>query len=336
MNLEPTPKPVRIRIKSAGEEHSSLKSLRHRFKYSDILPLVKDGRLSRWLDQISEVGCAEELRALEDVDKFGVVRILFGENSVTDEISLLEFFHASKDYTENYLNELKDLSFVEMQKIYQSKGSTPSFVGDIAFLLGEATEEIEEKRKYYKDALNHGVKRAKDVLQSIDLQNRHFSTNSSALPYTGALVSRSSLEVYISRLSYSYWNVRPFPPGREFQGSYYRYYLFFKFAYDIRHASDSELQRVFMREDGALSHWERYKEIEDSYLCVFRALQAFKRIAPDDLYRKEISKMQLPNRLTGKLNRVSKYRSSFDDVIDELCKNYWSYLEVQNKRYHLW
>lgn len=43
-------KPVKIRIKSGGEEHSSLESLKRNFSFKDIEPLL-DGRLSRWLKQ---------------------------------------------------------------------------------------------------------------------------------------------------------------------------------------------------------------------------------------------------------------------------------------------
>lgn len=48
MELIPKAKPVKIRIKSGGEEHSSLESLKRNFSISDINPLL-DGRLARWL-----------------------------------------------------------------------------------------------------------------------------------------------------------------------------------------------------------------------------------------------------------------------------------------------
>lgn len=48
-------KPIRIRIKSGGEEHSSLDSLRQNLCVQDLWPLVKDKRLSRWLRQLGEV-----------------------------------------------------------------------------------------------------------------------------------------------------------------------------------------------------------------------------------------------------------------------------------------
>ena len=48
-------KPIRIRIKSGGEEHSSLDSLRQNLCVQDLWSLVKDKRLSRWLMQLGEV-----------------------------------------------------------------------------------------------------------------------------------------------------------------------------------------------------------------------------------------------------------------------------------------
>lgn len=46
MKLISKAKPVKIRIKSGGEEHSSLDSLKRNFNISDIQPLL-DGRLVR-------------------------------------------------------------------------------------------------------------------------------------------------------------------------------------------------------------------------------------------------------------------------------------------------
>ena len=63
MKLVAKAKPVKIRINSGGEEHSSLDSLKMNFCISDVKELL-DGRLSRWLRQQNEGSLAE------DVDKF--------------------------------------------------------------------------------------------------------------------------------------------------------------------------------------------------------------------------------------------------------------------------
>lgn len=54
MILQAKARPVRIRIKSGGKEHSSFESLKRHFCIKDLLPSAKDGRLSRWLRQQGE------------------------------------------------------------------------------------------------------------------------------------------------------------------------------------------------------------------------------------------------------------------------------------------
>lgn len=54
MHLEPYAKPVRIRIKSGGEEHSTLESLKKNFRFKDIFPLMKpESSLFSWVKQQS-------------------------------------------------------------------------------------------------------------------------------------------------------------------------------------------------------------------------------------------------------------------------------------------
>lgn len=61
MKLIAKAKPVKIRIKSGGEEHTSLDSLKKNFNISDIIPLL-DGRLERWLYQQEEHELADMLK----------------------------------------------------------------------------------------------------------------------------------------------------------------------------------------------------------------------------------------------------------------------------------
>jgi len=57
-------KPIRIRIKSGGEEHFSLDSLRQNLNVQDLWPLIKDNRLSRWLRQLGETELAHSVESL--------------------------------------------------------------------------------------------------------------------------------------------------------------------------------------------------------------------------------------------------------------------------------
>lgn len=59
MKLIPKAKPIRIRIVSGGEEHSSIETLRNNYSLGDVLPLVKDGRLHKWLLRVGETKAAE-------------------------------------------------------------------------------------------------------------------------------------------------------------------------------------------------------------------------------------------------------------------------------------
>lgn len=77
MKIIPKAKPVKIRIKSGGEEHSSLESLKQNFSVEDIFPLL-DGRLERWLRQ---QGCDQ---IADDVK-------IFGEMSIETDESLFSF-----------------------------------------------------------------------------------------------------------------------------------------------------------------------------------------------------------------------------------------------------
>lgn len=66
MKIIPKAKPVKIRIKSGGEEHSSLESLKQNFSVEDIFPLL-DGRLDRWLRQQGNDLIADAVKAFEEI-----------------------------------------------------------------------------------------------------------------------------------------------------------------------------------------------------------------------------------------------------------------------------
>ena len=76
-------KPIRIRIKSGGEEHFSLDSLRQNLNVQDLWPLIKDKRLSRWLMQLGETELAHSVESLINEFKFRKF------------LSLLSFVHKS-------------------------------------------------------------------------------------------------------------------------------------------------------------------------------------------------------------------------------------------------
>ena len=105
-------KPIRIRIKSGGEEHSSLDSLRQNLCVQDLWPLVKDKRLSRWLRQLGEVELAHDIDALSesqlDFSTYFKVLVIFLKDDlagphVTELYSLFSFWHdCEKRKSKNY------------------------------------------------------------------------------------------------------------------------------------------------------------------------------------------------------------------------------------------
>ena len=105
-------KPIRIRIKSGGEEHSSLDSLRRNLCVQELWPLIKDHRLSRWLRQLGEVDLAHDIDALSesqlDFPTYFKVLVIFLKDDlagrhVTELYTLFSFWHdCEKRKSKNY------------------------------------------------------------------------------------------------------------------------------------------------------------------------------------------------------------------------------------------
>ena len=105
-------KHIRIRIKSGGEEHFSLDSLRQNLNVQDLWPLIKDNRLSRWLRQLGEIELAHSVESLinEELDEhayFYVLRLFLKErldnSQIHDIYSLFECWHdCEKRTSKNY------------------------------------------------------------------------------------------------------------------------------------------------------------------------------------------------------------------------------------------
>lgn len=121
MKLISKAKPVKIRIKSGGEEHSSLDSLKRNFNISDIQPLL-DGRLVRWLKQqgenelanvISEVD-SESLNTLQGV--MNVMQIFFKNyieaNAVHNPLELTKHWLSSSSFRKDGENLFYKISWL--------------------------------------------------------------------------------------------------------------------------------------------------------------------------------------------------------------------------------
>lgn len=135
MELIPKAKPIRIRIVSGGEEHSSIESLRHNYSLGDILPLVKDGRLHKWLLRVGEKNAADSAYDLigsntndNSRDMVELTASIFNTKAISiEELQLLW----QKQYPKTFLNNLKSYvitfpDFYSARKFYDSIGERAS------------------------------------------------------------------------------------------------------------------------------------------------------------------------------------------------------------------
>ena len=159
-------KPIRIRIKSGGEEHFSLDSLRQNLNVQDLWPLIKDKRLSRWLMQLGETELAHSVESLinEELDEHAYFYVLklflkerFDNSQIHDIYSLFGYWHdcekrTSKNYDslrkyllsqyegakfifKQYANEVSDGEWWDIFSKYENK-EDPEFLfeqGKLAF-----------------------------------------------------------------------------------------------------------------------------------------------------------------------------------------------------------
>ena len=112
MRIVAKAKPIRIRIKSGGEEHFSLDSLRQNLNVQDLWPLIKDNRLSRWLRQLGETELAHSVESLinEELDEHAYFYVLklflkerFDNSQIHDIYSLFGYWHdCEKRTSKNY------------------------------------------------------------------------------------------------------------------------------------------------------------------------------------------------------------------------------------------
>ncbi len=89
MNIIAKAKPIRIRVVSGGEEHFSLDTLRQNLCVQDIFPLIRNGRLSRWLNQNGENDLSERIKRIENTSSteldertcYDILRILLKDET---------------------------------------------------------------------------------------------------------------------------------------------------------------------------------------------------------------------------------------------------------------
>lgn len=194
MRIIPKAKPVKIRIKSGGEEHSSLESLKQNFSVEDIFPLL-DGRLDRWLRQQGNDLIADAVKAFEEIgietdeSLFRFINCFFNEElqnlEVKTPIQLAEYWSNIPYYKKDsellykyllrrnstaakYLynnNLVRDVNWFDIFSNFESEED-----GEILYILGRILlNENDDKGLWYiKRAVKLKYDEAKEFLNHKD------------------------------------------------------------------------------------------------------------------------------------------------------------------------
>lgn len=166
MKLEPKAKPVRIRIRSGGEEHFSLDSLKRNFSVQELWEAVTERSLSRWLKQQNEKELAEKVDSYCRIEKPCVedyIRFsgLFFENELEgqafEDAHTLIRFYRDKNLTKNlhyafsYLSDAVEMDYKTGRAWFDAYRELKS-VGDwIVFFKAKRMrlEKVEEVEYYF-------------------------------------------------------------------------------------------------------------------------------------------------------------------------------------------
>lgn len=189
LNPQNTPqaKPVKIRIMSGGEEHSSLDSLLHHFDIEDVCSLL-DGRLSRWLKGQNEQELAEYIESIENKEpyndnrKVDIIKRLFVKEDMPECHTLLdvaEWWRKTTDYSANcqllYQYIVKTCDAEELLKIYEKKDDLPYINNWLDFFEQHKDEHnadvwywygvLSNQNSWIEKAAKDGSSLAKDYIQ---------------------------------------------------------------------------------------------------------------------------------------------------------------------------
>lgn len=194
MKLIAKAKPVKIRIKSGGEEHTSLDSLKRNFNISDIQPLL-DGRLVRWLKQQGENDLANEISKFKVSLLYsaqGIMKFLslfycddLNNNNIQSPIHLVEYwntiphFKKNSEYLCKYLiyNDRYSAKYFYHSNILPSENWITVFSkfenendGEVLYILGRLyflNKDLQKAKKYIKVAMELGWYDELNVYQNI-------------------------------------------------------------------------------------------------------------------------------------------------------------------------
>lgn len=173
-------KPIRIRIKSGGEEHSSLDSLRQNLCVQDLWPLVKDKRLSRWLMQLGEVDLAHAIDALTDSNLtfevcFKLLSIFLSndieQNSVRNIYELYEYWHRTDDKDTKNCQNLRTYLLKSLNGVKYLYQSFPDDFSKELWLkcFGKYEDSQDPQMLFWEGNMLYVSKKYKDVQYGLEL-----------------------------------------------------------------------------------------------------------------------------------------------------------------------
>ena len=157
MKLEPTAKPIRIRIKLGNSEYSSLDSVKSNFSINELYPLFKDGRLERWLEQIGEKQFAH---------RTGELSKQCGDGNMKDYIQFLSLFF---DEVKESLSAFKGEEWSLNDYLSSTPLDTQKFI--YAQTMEMETEEIDWGEEFAK--LVTDVEKYKDLFTFLERLSRN-------------------------------------------------------------------------------------------------------------------------------------------------------------------
>ena len=335
MKLEPTPKPVRIRIRSGESEHGSVDSLRLHFVFDDIQPLILDGRFSRWLRQQSLLEETERLdNALRNNDgdsiKYVVSSIVFGDTNIKDELSLLCSLSSRTALVYVLRRELKGLTTKQLDGFNKLDDKANSFKGELNYELGLRTDSLEQKCKFFKLASEAGVEEAKGLYDNALNQKKELKASrkdaSDRPKATKKILDNDLLETIESLVSE--YKAGSFKPGssQKYHGPYFKYYQFFDFVIKLRQSND--LLFYFNNDTrGRTIYWEPDKELVKAQQLLEYAVYKY---ASNTYMLKSIPEIKLPVPVFDAFcNIYHNSKHYFIKALDCLCLNFAEYLRIQ-------
>lgn len=155
MKLIPKAKPIRIRISSGGKEHSTLESLLDSFSIGDVRPLMENGMMLKWLNQIGESRLCAKIKSMSEN--------LNGEGKWSNSDIISIFFDSPDklaEYAENVLLR-SEPDAMEYLKAAAGKASPAALyrLGCIYYFprIAGVVTDIAKAEDCFKDAaeLNH-------------------------------------------------------------------------------------------------------------------------------------------------------------------------------------